>query len=73
MELADGEAFSQTPVTKRGRASERQLSDADSSKGVLNAASFSRSPESGRSRSATEGDLEMGERRVKQGGGTFFV
>ncbi|KFX88457.1 hypothetical protein V490_07627 [Pseudogymnoascus sp. VKM F-3557] len=73
MELADGEVFSQTPATKRGRASERQLSDADSSKGVLNAVSMSRSPASGRTRSETESDLEMGERRVKQGGGTFFV
>lgn len=81
MELESGGVINPTPalsanrfwITKKGRATERQLSDADGSKGVLNAVSLNRSPESGRTRSEAESEREMGERRVKQGGGTFFV
>ena len=82
VELEDGEVFDPTPafpakggcwLSKRGWATKRGQSDADSSKGVLDAVSQNKSPESGRTRSETESDGEMGERRVKQGGGTFFV
>lgn len=82
VELESGEVFDSTPalpansrvwIAKRGRATERELSDADSSKGVLNAVSLNTSPESARTRNEAESDGEMGERRVKQGGETFFV
>ena len=83
VELEDGEGFNGTSpalpansrcwITKKGRVTDRELSDADSSKGVLDSVSTNRSPESGRTRSGTESDGEMGERRVKQGGGTLFV
>lgn len=83
LELEDGEAFNGTPpavpansrywITKKGRVTDRELSDADSSKCVLDSVSTTRFPESGRTRSATESDGEMGQRRVKQGGGTLFV
>ncbi|OBT44606.1 hypothetical protein VE00_05842 [Pseudogymnoascus sp. WSF 3629] len=83
VELEDGEGFNGTSpalpaksrcwITKKGRVTDRELSDADSSKAVLDSVSTNRSPESGRTRSGTESDGEMGERRVKQGGGTLFV
>ncbi|KFY37843.1 hypothetical protein V494_04612 [Pseudogymnoascus sp. VKM F-4513 (FW-928)] len=79
LELEDGPApalpaNSRCWMTKRGRATERELSETDSSKGVLKAISLNRSPESGKARSEAESEAEMGERRVKEGGGTtFFV
>jgi hypothetical protein len=83
LELEDGGAFNETPpavpansrywITKKGRVTDRELSDADSSKCVLDSVSTTRSPEIGRTRSGTESDGEMGERRVKQGGETLFV
>ncbi|OBT64857.1 hypothetical protein VE03_06448 [Pseudogymnoascus sp. 23342-1-I1] len=82
VELEDGEVTRPIPAlpakgrfwsTKRGRVTKRELSDADSSKDVMNDVSMDRSPESGRTRSGTESDGEMGERRAKHGGGTLFV
>lgn len=81
VELGAGETFNPTPAlpatsrfwfTKRGRATVRELSDADSSKVVLNTVSPNKSIESGRVHSEAESDVEMGARRVKQGGGTIF-
>lgn len=82
VELEDSETFNPTLAlpaisrfwfTKRGRATVRELSNVDSSKGVLNTVSPNKSIESGRVHSEAESDVEMGERRVKQGGGSIFL
>ncbi|KFY75888.1 hypothetical protein V498_09860 [Pseudogymnoascus sp. VKM F-4517 (FW-2822)] len=74
LELEGGEVSRSSPAlptksrfwsTTRGRVTKRELSDADSSKGVLNSVSVNRSPTSGRTRSGTESDGEKGERRAK--------
>ncbi|ELR10300.1 hypothetical protein VC83_05467 [Pseudogymnoascus destructans] len=83
LELEEGEVFNGKPpavpansgywITKKVRVTDRELSDADSSKCVLDSVSTNRSPESG-TRSGTESGGEMGERKVRQGGGgTLFV
>lgn len=74
LELEGGEVSRSSPAlpaksrfwsTTRAQVTKRELSDADSSKGVLSAVSVNRSPKSGRTRSGTESDGEMGERRAK--------